>query len=217
MQLLPLYYATFFANGGAVLLGLVRYKKLSTPLRLLVALLVYWFAVSFAEEYTRSRNIHNLWIGQINNVVEMVFFGYIYYAWRVSKQNGLFIVASIVLFLVGWGIAKFTFEPITGGDDITWALSRSIQIVICTYLLLATLRSRVEIGWHKDPKILISAGFIFYAAATFLLFSLFTPMLNASLELLRVIFQINWIANIVTYVIFGWAAYNENRRLQTIE
>jgi hypothetical protein len=202
-----LYYLTFFIEIVVGIIGLVRYKKVVQPLRLLVALVLFWFFAGILEYVTAQRNIHNMWIVQINNVIEMIVFTWIYYFWRTSKRNGLILVSLLLLFLLVWIVGKFTFEPITGADETTWALSRLIQMFVGVALLIGILKNDKAPLWFHDPKFLVTSSFVIYAAGAFFLFSLYTPLLRSSRELLRVVYQINWMLTIVSHILFALAFF----------
>jgi hypothetical protein len=202
MKLPVLFYFTFLIEGIAGGLGAFRFQRLTKPLRLLVALIMFWIFAGIVEHLIAQRNIHNLWISQINNVIEMIVFTWIYYSWRTSKRNGNVVTFLLAAFLSIWSIAKFTFEPLTGADDFTWALSRLIQLYVGAVMLIHILKDNAAPLWYHDPKFIVTSSFVLYAAGTFFLFSLFTPMLHASIKLFRMIYQVNWVFIIISHILF---------------
>ncbi|MGD1046072.1 MAG: hypothetical protein ABR936_12255 [Bacteroidota bacterium] len=207
MKMPALYYATFVVESGVCTFGICRFKKLSKALQVLVGLILVWLIAEIIEYLTNQRNINNVWIAHINNVIEMVFFIMIYYFWRTSEHNGKILLSSLIIFITIWIVGKFTFEPFSGADETTWALSRLIQICVGVNFLLALLKKEMMIPILKNPKLITTSAFIIYSTGTFFLFSLFTPLLNVSIELTRRFYYINWILIIITQLLYARAIW----------
>jgi hypothetical protein len=205
MKMPSLYYAVIVFEGGVSGFGLWRFKQVSKPLKLLIILLIFWFCTSIIEDLTRQRNINNVWIGHINNLIEMVFFTWIYYIWRTSERNGKLLLGSLAFFVSILIVGFFTFEPFFGSDEVTWAISRLIQLSFGVNILLRILIEEKDVPWSQNAKLFTTSAFVLYSAGTFFLFSLFTPLLNASMELLRSFYQINWILFIFANLLFARA------------
>ena len=211
MKMPFLYYTTSAVQGGVGILGMIRYKKVTQPLQLLIILILYWLIIACVEFYMQQHNINTLSLWQINNIIEMLFFTWIYYLWQTSKLNGKTLFGSLMLFLIIWIIGKLTFEPFSGADDITWGLSRLIQVFFGINVLLNLYGEERNSPILKNVKLLVSSAFVIYSAGTFFLFSLFTPLLKVSVELTRMFYYINWVLIIVAHILYAQAILSDSK------
>ena len=202
-----LYYFYLAINMGVGIIAIFRFQKMIKPLKVVCGLLIYWAFAELAEFITASNDIHNEWIVQINNLVEVIAFVAIYYIWKTSERNGKLLISSVGLFVILWIIAKFTFEPIYAPDEITWSLSRLIEMSFGVYFFLNILREENDIPWFNNPKLLVTSSFVIYSAGAFFLFSLFVPLLKYSVPLLKMIYHINWAISIIASACYVRAFY----------
>lgn len=188
-------------------LGVVRYRRLSTPIRYLVGVLVFWFVMTVAEQAVPLIfRIHSLWLSHITTLVELAFFVRMFFYWRTGKRFGIALISSFIAFTIVWSIAKFTFEPLEQGDDITVSIS-SIIILFFSIVLLIHMFKNELFNWKIDARFWVAAGFLSYSAGAFLFFSSYSYMLNSSVDMLKLLFNINWIMITLVNLIFMRALF----------
>lgn len=188
-----------------VVIGLFFYKRLSVPLRWLVWLTVCWLFFSWTEiiiPYVLHR--YNLWLYSFITVIEFAFFVHIVRLWLTGEKirSLPWIVLGFYLFI--WIVAKLTFEPLTVADDITGTIANVFKVGV-SILLLLQIFSEPEFSWSTDERFWVVSAFILHAVSTILLFSSFTFLLKNAVEVLRHLYNINWIMNSIIYCMFIWA------------
>jgi hypothetical protein len=202
MKFMPIAYVMMIVECCVSILGIVRYRELNKPLKYLVWTIIFWFFAGIVERIMGIYGIHNLWFTQFNTLIGFVLFARIYFLWRPNRVYGFSLIVSFVCFIVFWIIAKFTFEPLTRGDDITSVVSAIIILIASMYIMIYLLKEITEL-WQNDPRFWVSAAFIIYSAGTFFLFFLFTYMLQFSREVLFIVYPINWVLIIISHILFA--------------
>jgi hypothetical protein len=182
-------------------IGFTKYKQFILPLRILE-----WYTIGSLIDYSILRvmvykKIHTYLIGQSFDVFELLLFSCIFYLWRTSKRNGFLIWAGFVAYLLIWIIGKFTFEPLTGWENYSGSITQILQIGFGGWILLGMLKE-TNIVLKEDIRFWVLSGIVLYAAATFLLFGLFTPMLMSNRKLLRAIWPLNDVFIVMQYFFF---------------
>jgi hypothetical protein len=191
---------------GVGILGLLRYRFSKVPIRLLVWYILIWFVVDVVEFVMSKHHINNLWISHCDTLIEVILFIAIVFYWRTSKRMGLVLIVSFSSFVILWIVSKYTFEPMTAGDDITWSFSRLFMICFAGYLMFAILNEQT-IDLTKDSRFWVITGFIIYSVGTLLLFSSFNYLISNSPNVLIALYPLNWILTIITHLFFACAIW----------
>jgi hypothetical protein len=77
-----------------------------------------------------------------------------------------------------------------------------LQIAFSGYLLVDIVKDS-DIIWTNDPRFWVVTGTIIYSAASLFLFALFTRMLQISTERFLIIWPLNWIFLIISYLLYA--------------
>jgi hypothetical protein len=107
----------------------------------------------------------------------------------------------LVVFAILWIVSKFSFEPFSLADDWTATISKVLQIAFSGYLLVDVVKES-EIAWTNDPRFWVAAGTIIYSAGSLFLFALFNKMLQISTERFMIIWPLNWVFMIISYLLY---------------
>ena len=201
MKLPILFYIFVLLEILTAFAGGFRYRNLPRPLRILewliiVSVLQVGFAFILAY-----MNIRTLWTSHFFTIFEIVCFIFMYLSWIHLKQTRVALYVCLAGFFILWIVSKFTFEPLSFSDDGTATISKIIQIVFSTYLLVVIVRES-DIIWTNDPRFWVTTGFIIYAAGSLFWFALFNIMLQASPGRLKFLFSINWVLMIITNLFY---------------
>jgi hypothetical protein len=187
---------------GVGIYGLLRYRICKISIKLLVWYVIIWFAADIVE-FTMSRyHIHNLWVAHCDNIIEVTLFVAIVFNWRMSKIMGAVLLVSFISFTLLWMVSKFTFEPMSAGDDITFSFSRLLMICFALYLLFIVLHEQ-SIDLKKDSRFWVAAGFIVHSVGTLLLFSSFNYLISNFPNVLVTLYPLNWIFAIIAHLFFA--------------
>ena len=200
----PLFYITMIFELFVGLVGISRFNKMDIPLRYLVGTILFWFVAGTVERVMGIYGIRNLWLTQCNTLIGLALFVRIYFLWKTSRIHGLILIYSFSGYVAFWIISKFTFEPISGGDDVTSSVS-VIFILITTIYLMIQLQKEGPTLWKDDSRFWTSSAYIIYSVGTFFIFSLFSYMLHVSQETLLFVYPINWILIIISHLLFLFA------------
>jgi hypothetical protein len=125
----------------------------------------------------------------------------IFFYWRTSKYNGLFIWTAYIIYFIIWIVGKFTFEPFTYSDVYSGTISQIFQIGFGVWLLLAILKDNSNV-WKDDPRFWIVSGIVFYTTAAFFLFGMFNVLLTLPRNIMFVIWIANMLFIVIQYVFF---------------
>jgi hypothetical protein len=201
MKLPILFYIFVLFEILTAFVGGFRYRNLPHPLRILEWLIVISILQVGMEWILAYFYIHSLWMSHFFTMFEIVCFIFMYLSWIQQKHFRVALYVCLIGFFILWIVSKFTFEPLSFADDGTATISKIIQIVFSTYLLVVIVRES-EIIWTNDPRFWITTGFIIYSAGSLFWFALFNTMLQASPERLKLLFSINWILMIITNLFY---------------
>jgi hypothetical protein len=184
-----------------VIVGMRKWKKLSPPLRFFEVFLSLGLIVTFVEGLLADHNIRNLWMQHWVSLFELSAYSYLYFVWRPSNRYGRLLWTSYCLYIAIWIIGKYSFEPFYYTDVYSGAISQIIQIGFGGWLLFQISQEQ-SFEWRTDPRFIVVTGIASYAAASFLLFSMFNLLLTLPRQTMRVIWLSNSLFVIIQYSIF---------------
>ncbi|MCX6121106.1 MAG: hypothetical protein NTX44_05760 [Ignavibacteriales bacterium] len=183
-------------------IGILRFKQLSTPLRYIEGHIIYSVVSGWTEHVLGSYyHVNNLWLIHFNTLINLTLLLAALYCWRFSKWNGILLRWSLYSYIVIWIVGKFSFEPLSGLDVYSNTFAQLIQIIFSVWLMMTVLKD-TRIVWKNDSRFWVASGVIIYVTSTFLLFGFFNVLLTWSPQMLKVIWHINWYAIILTFGFF---------------
>jgi hypothetical protein len=179
--------------------GLYRFKVLSPPLRYLLLYIWMEVIIDIVKDVMSFHKIHTLWLSQCFSVIELLLFVSVFCLWGINKQQTTLLWWAYAVYGMVWIIGKFTFEPLTGSDVYSGAVSQLIQISFGAWILNAVFNGNT-VMLKRDPRFWVLSGIVLYASATFFLFGMFNEMLKISQEFMRKI----WLMNLAFIIIQHW-------------
>ncbi len=195
--MLPLYYFYSIFQTIVAIVGALHYKRFGKPMRLLVWYVSAMSVVEWFEGGLAMLNIRNLWLFHFSTPLEFFLTLGVFYYWSTDKRYGRLIIFFAVAYAILCIVAMFTFEPLSTSNDLTDNVSSAIQIFCGIFLLMSILLDDKSI-LKSDPRFWFSAGIVFYAAGTLLLFGLFTVLLSTSKQLFKIVWPFNWVLSIIS-------------------
>jgi hypothetical protein len=193
----------------STIIGVVNFKKLTTPFRLLSILLAYTFihecVVRLGAYYKISLNI----VYQIYIVVAFTIYGLIYYfslIRQVYKSISLFILA-IILILGAMNIVL----SIDNFPSIAISFCSCMIIFLSLLQLNELLYSDPEIRLIHKPLFWMNTAIMVYWSINFLQLGLYSYFVKANTPN-PIMQNIHTYSSIVYYVILGFCLYFANRR-----
>ena len=196
-----LFYISLLVVIVTVLVGGVHYKYLSRPLRILEWLIVINILEVGVQWILISLHVHNLWTMHYFTIIELAFIVLMYSSWIKQRYSRLILFFVLAGFSILWIVSKFTFEPLSIADDGTATISKILQIIFSTYLLLIVVKES-NIIWTDDPRLWIAAGVIIYSAGTLFWVAFFNKMLEVSPKRLLQSLSYNWILMIISNLFY---------------
>lgn len=185
----------------------VYYKHLSTELKALLVLLVIYFFMDVALGWiNKTWRVNTIWIVNLLTVVRLPILFYIFKSWTTSKNIAQSLSVVLIAFLIFWGVAKLTFEPIMGFHYITGSIG---YIIIFVYSLLIAMRP-----YKNQEPILWNAQF--WVLCSLILYSLpalgvaaVQKFLSGNMQAILVIYYAKWITSGLSYFMIAWAGICE--------
>ena len=201
MRLPVLFYLYCIIQVGAAAVGGFRYRYLLPPLRLLVILIVFSSLEMFAQWILATRHIRNLWLSHFYTLMEFSILSGMYLFWIPQLKYRRMLIVCYLVFLLIWITGKWTFETLAQDDGWTNSLSKIIQIGFGILVLHTVAQDHTD-SWFSDSRFWVTAGIVIYASGSLFLEALFSRLLNASPELLRSVWALNWILLSIMNVLY---------------
>jgi hypothetical protein len=197
---ISLFICLYFVSFVGVV-GLLRFRQLSRPLRYIEGYIIYSVASGWIEYVLGVYHIHNLWLFHFNTLINFTLLLTAFYDWQNSIWNKTLIQLSLGFYLVIWIIGKFSFEPFSGLDIYSNTFAQVIQILFSASLMMTVLKDTQTV-WKNDSRFWVASGLLIYVTSTFLVFGFFNVLLTMSPQVLKIIWHINWYAIIISFIFF---------------
>jgi hypothetical protein len=112
-----------------------------------------------------------------------------------------FFQALMLLYLLFWIIAKFTFEPLNGLYSVTASVSQVLLILGAGYTFFIVIGNRVQ-PLTKDYRFWVLLSFVIYYAGTLLIIALRGILLHYSIGILLLVASMDWSLKILFNILF---------------
>jgi len=134
--------------------------------------------------------------------VEYIFIMSILYIWQESRWVKRFFQALILIYILFWIIAKFTFEPLSGLYSITATTSQVLLTLGAGYTLFVVMGNR-EQPLINNYRFWVLLSFVIYYAGTLLIIALRGILIHYSLEKFFLAASIDWSLKIIFNILFA--------------
>ncbi len=151
------------------IIGLVRFKKLTRPFKLLVL----WQLIDFLIDSSNQLCIHiyknNALLTHVQTIVEYVSYAVIYYYLIKSKRIKIFILGSIAVLFVFFIINGCYLQPFTKTFPTNVIMPAEIIYVIFSILLFKQmLQYPVQVNIMKQSVFWFNTAMLFFSTTMFL-------------------------------------------------
>ncbi|HTR82652.1 MAG TPA: hypothetical protein VMM58_13565 [Bacteroidota bacterium] len=194
------------AAGSASLLplsvGIVRYKKLSTAMKVFLLFCLLTCLEIVAEFILSYRGINNLFLGNSSFPVETAFIAAVYaFALEGKKVRGVIItLGGIFLFI--WTVDKIFFD-LPGSINEEMAILSRIFIIVLSVIALHTTARRTMLALTDEPLFWLTSGNLLYSAGIVLLLGLSNEIAAMGVSYFIAAWNINWSLDIIANVMFA--------------
>jgi hypothetical protein len=162
---------------------------------------------SILEIVLSSNRIHNLWLFHIYSLADTALFSIIFYLWRKNERSGKIIKGAFILFFIVWLIDGVFFDAFHKGIGISANAENIFEVIFSVIMLANVLLDERSRQLKQDPRFWAASGFLLYAGGTFFLFSFFQDFLQIPMERSLIVWHINWVLSLITFVFFACALY----------
>lgn len=191
-----------FIQCAVCVVGIFCLRQVDRPVRWLIVSLLCWTLISIISFVVRLKNMHNLWIGHIDTIIDTSLFSIVFYMWRTSKLNGQFIKGTFIVFFIAWAIDGIFFDAFHKGFNIATAIQGLLEAIFSVNLLANVLLDERSHFWKHDPRFWVASGYLLYAGGTFFLFSFFRSIAHIPIETFRILWYINRGFTVVAFAFF---------------
>ena len=203
--------AITYISAGSVLIpliaGLVRFKVLTSYLKILLILLGVYFVIEVWLTLLASSGDNNVFLIPVIAIVELTIIIILYhkvFSDSIWKKLIIFIPVPFAIFAV--------LNVIIGDGAVNLgSYIRSVEALLVIGITLVWFYQALNDASikviHREPMFWVSAGFLIYFAGTFFLFITSTYLLENARGILVVAYLINSIANICKNLLFTVALW----------
>ena len=182
--------------------GILRYRKLNGPMRMLFFLSLF-SAVEVEFEYilplTGTKN--NLFLPNTSFLAETVFFGVVYLLAVTNRkvQNSIF--AMVMVFLAVWIIDKAFFEVPGRLNGEMGIVSRAF-ILTMSILVLHEVAKSTSISLVDEPIFWVTTAAILYSSGALFIYGLMNDLVKMGKSYFMAAWYINWSLAIISNLMF---------------
>jgi hypothetical protein len=203
MQLYDIGYASAIVLA---LIGLSRYRWVSTELRFFALYLTVDVMVTFVQFYFAGLHFNNLWTVHLYLPLQYGFTVWTLSSFVKNERIRNVFRNSIFFFVMVWAVVLIGFETMTQYSRFNKPFATALMILFSLYtLILLNRESSSSLKTH--PGFWISSGTLLYCVTVFMLFLLFNQILTISQEMLGKIYQIQALAGISKNIMYAIAFF----------
>ncbi|MBV8389748.1 MAG: hypothetical protein JO080_08115 [Mucilaginibacter sp.] len=166
-------YVSLASTLIITILGMVRFKKLTMPFKILIVWLAIDFLLDASNSWIISKYKNNARLSNVLCIGEYIFYVVIYYYLFRSKIIRRFILVSIGLFLVFFFINALFLQPFTSVFPTNAIMTAEILYVLLAILLFKQmLQYPLQVNIMKQSVFWFNTAILFFSTTMFLNLSL---------------------------------------------
>ena len=194
------------------LIGLFRFKKLTTPFKLLVIWLIIDLLLDSSNQLWIAVYKNNALLSHVEGIVEYPAYAMIYYYLFVSQAIKKVVIYSIPVIIILSIIDGCFFQGFTKTFPTYMIMTEEILYVVFAILLFKQmLQSPVQVNIMKQSVFWFNTGMVFFASTMFVNFSLMNYYTGFSRENFSVILFFWYSIDIIFNILFAIAILNDNK------
>ncbi|HEY8930672.1 MAG TPA: hypothetical protein VIM55_15825 [Mucilaginibacter sp.] len=197
---------------GPVIIGFVRFKKLSKAFKVLtVVILCTLLSESikkiYGQKYHNSMPVSHIWA-----VIEFVLFSLVYYQLITTAWVKKAITISM-LFMVVLEVANLLFfEKINQFPSLILEASHIIYVCYALLLFRQMLFFATQQSIFKQSLFWFNINMLFYATTMFLNFALLSYFVENKLDVVP-LYYFSIVINFIFYIVIGFSLSIENEKM----
>ncbi len=166
-----IYIVTSLLELIPFFIGLFRFNKLDSSLRLIFYLVLMSLVISLSMIYFGMTYRFNSWLMHIYTIVEFLLIGYFYYRLFSQKVFKKIILILFGIFTIIALLNKIYLEPLNKIDNYTLTIESIILLIITSMFLVDFLINNLIIN-IRDYRILLTVGYMIYFGGNLFIFAL---------------------------------------------
>jgi hypothetical protein len=194
-------YIYFGFSFVPVVVGLFRYRKMSTPMRLLTALCALAVVNVVTSLILGRMKINNQLIANVYVPVELILITSVYYLSTVAGRSKRVLLGSASLFVFVWLVDVTFFEPLTEMNSTMAAISR-LFLIAQSFMMITVVSRESAVQMSKSAVFWVASGVILYSTGTFIVAGLGNRLLEIDVSLFVVAWHINWMLLIMANLLY---------------
>ena len=202
MNRYPLFaYITLISPLIPICIGLIKILSVNRGMKILLYYLIFAISIDiFLAWIVKGRQLQ---MGFVHGyyLVEYVFIISIIMVWQESHRMKRFFQALMLLYILFWIIAKFTFEPLSGLYSITATTSQVLLTLSAGYTLFIVIGNRVQ-PLTKDYRFWVLLSCVVYYTGTLLTIALRGILIQYSLDKFFLFTSLDWSLKIIFNMLF---------------
>ena len=201
MKVPLIYYVANSSYAIPALAGIVRYKRLSTAMRVFLLFCFLGCLDLSAEIMLGRKNVNNAFLSNYFVLAESAFIFTVYFLSIQSKKARQVISALSFLFLSIWIVDKIFLEVPNQINAEMAIASRIFIIVISVFMIHAVVR-RIDSPLTDEPMFWVSSGTLIYSTGVFLIIGLSNEILKMGASYFLAAWSINWSLIIISNIMY---------------
>ncbi|MCX6121188.1 MAG: hypothetical protein NTX44_06175 [Ignavibacteriales bacterium] len=170
-------------------------------MNILLYYLIFAFAADMYLRYFAKGYQLTLGLNHVYYLIEYIFIMSIITVWQETLRIKRLFQALMLLYILFWIIAKFTFEPLTGLYSVIAGTSQGLLVISAEFTLFVFIRDRIHpVINHYRFWVLLS--FVIYYAGTLLIITSRGMLLHYSTEAFFLVTSIDWSLKILFNILF---------------
>ncbi|MGA3287055.1 MAG: hypothetical protein ABSD46_06495 [Bacteroidota bacterium] len=186
-----LAFVALFSTAIPILAGIYRLGSIDRAMKILIVYLIFAFSIDIVTMWLIKGYWVNLGLMHIYFLIEYMFIMSIIFFWQESPKMKRLFQTLLLLYMLFWIIAKFTFEPFNGLYSLTTSVSQVLLALGAGYTLFVVMGNRVQpLISHQRFWVLLS--FVLFYAGTLTFYALLGIFLHYPTEDMFLAVSINW-------------------------
>ena len=181
--------------------GIVRYKLLTLPMRIL-AILSILACVELVIEYAVAKYTkNNLFLADYYTLVEFSMLWGVYYCANNSEKKKWLLIGCGVFFVVAWvvGVTMFNGPQPVGGH---LAVPSRIVLIVLSLIVLQEIFKDQGSQITEQSILWVALGVLLYSTGTMMIFGFATRLLKLGLPYFEMAWRVNWVLTIAANLFY---------------
>ena len=197
------------------IIGVARYKKLTTPFKILSILIVVTLFLEALSQFCAAKYKNNLPVSHIIVLTEFVFYSLAYYSIFKNKAMRVSIIAILSIFIVLFFVNAIFIQPYHRAFPSNMnTFAEIIYTIFSLMLFKQMLLYPLPVNIIKQSVFWFNTSILFYATTMFFNFGLINYYIKHHLNDI-VIFECIAGINVIFYLLIGVSILIDNKQTST--